>query len=271
MGLTILPPDINESHITYSGRGGELRIGLMQIKGLQEKSLEAVMTAREQGAFASLEDFLRRAAIDLSEVKLLIRAGCFDGIAEECHRAQLIWKLLQLHQPKKRLLSLGFGGPAVWVPQLADYRESQKLQDEQEIFGFLMSRHPMMLYTEELEGIPHLQARDISGHAGQRVRMVAWLISSKTVWTKDEDPMSFISFEDETAIFETVFFPQAYARYVPRLNAHEPFVLEGILQDDHGAVSLHVQKALPLKSWNTRSAEPRDLQKVTPVTLLPDF
>jgi DNA polymerase III alpha subunit len=126
------------------------------------------------------------------------------------------------------------------------------MQDEQESFGFLLSRHPLQLYAGELEDILHLKARDISRHVGRNIRMVGWLISSKTVWTKDDDPMSFISFEDETAIFETVFFPKAYAGYAPGLNAHEPFILEGTLEDDHGAVSLHVQRVAPLNKSDPR-------------------
>ena len=253
MGLAILPPDINASGIAYSGTGRELRVGFMQIKGLREKSLEAILAARQaEGPFHSLEDFLWRVAIDISEIKLLIRAGCFDSVGGGCHRVQLLWKLLQLYQTKKKVLSLGFAGTAPWVPSLADYSESEKIQNEWEIFGLLFSRHPLELYTAELATIPHLKARDISANVGRRVRMVAWLITSKTVWTKNDDPMSFISFEDETAIFETVFFPRAYGEYAPRLNDHEPFILEGVLQDDHGSVSLHVHRATPLSKSDPR-------------------
>jgi DNA polymerase III alpha subunit len=52
--------------------------------------------------------------------------------------------------------------------------------------------------------------------------------------------MQFISFEDETAIFETVFFPKTYTRYSRRLTHHRPYILTGKVDSEFGVVSLNV-------------------------------
>lgn len=258
MGLKVLPPDINASAITYTGEKEALQVGLMQLKGVQEKSLEAIMTARESGPFTSLEDFLERVKVDLSDVKILIRAGCFDSIAGDCHRAQLIWKLLQMHSVPDRRWNFSFRSRKPWIPSLGDYSEREKLEDEQEIFGFPLSCHPLSLYADELANISTLPAEAMASAVGKRVQMVGWLISSKVVWTHEDNPMAFMSFEDETSIYETVFFPKSYERFAPRINAREPFLLTGILEEDHGAISLHVHGVQALSTCQSQSPYARE-------------
>lgn len=40
MGLTILPPNINESEIKYTGKNREIRVGLMQLKAFYQEARE---------------------------------------------------------------------------------------------------------------------------------------------------------------------------------------------------------------------------------------
>ncbi len=53
--------------------------------------------------------------------------------------------------------------------------------------------------------------------------------------------MEFISFEDTSALYETVFFPQAYARFCHMLNRSRPYVLTGIVEEDFGVATLTVE------------------------------
>lgn len=53
--------------------------------------------------------------------------------------------------------------------------------------------------------------------------------------------MSFVSFEDETALYETVLFPDLYQRYYPLLSSLWPLVVFGLVQDDQGALVVEVQ------------------------------
>ena len=50
----------------------------------------------------------------------------------------------------------------------------------------------------------------------------------------------FISFEDETDIFETVFFPRVYKKYALRLLHHAPYILRGKVDTEFGVISLNV-------------------------------
>jgi error-prone DNA polymerase len=98
MGLTVLPPDINRSEIKYTGNDRDIRIGLMQLKELSQEAREAIIHERaKNGPFISFDSFLKRTRshIHLQDVRVLIKAGCFDTIARGLNRPTLMWQALR--------------------------------------------------------------------------------------------------------------------------------------------------------------------------------
>jgi error-prone DNA polymerase len=76
--------------------------------------------------------------------------------------------------------------------------------------------------------------------------MIGWLITSKGVETKDGEPMEFVSFEDTTALYDATVFPDAYRRCYHLLSSDRPYLLEGLIEEDFGAVTLTVHQITPL-------------------------
>ena len=85
-----------------------------------------------------------------------------------------------------------------------------------------------------------MKACDLHRHVGEQVTTVGWLVTGKTVQTKDGDPMKFVSFEDTTGIYETVLFPKVYNRFCHMLNEMRPYLLKGKVEEDFTAVTLTV-------------------------------
>ncbi len=139
--------------------------------------------------------------------------------------------------------------PALAAPAVEAYDAPTLLRLEVESLGFLLSRHPLTLYRADIArlraapGPPLVPGRDLRAHAGRRVRTIGWYVTSKTVQTREEEPMEFVSFEDTTALYETTFFPDAYRRFARILQATRPYVLDGRVEEQHGAVSLTVEGA----------------------------
>ncbi len=52
--------------------------------------------------------------------------------------------------------------------------------------------------------------------------------------------MKFISFEDTTALYETVFFPKEYNQFCHMLNEMRPYILKGKIEKDFGSIGLTV-------------------------------
>lgn len=276
MGLEVLLPDINRSDKAYTGHGapsgearGAVRVGLMQIKGLRDEALEAILAERKGGGpFASFDEFLGRVPIDPSDARLLIRAGVFDGVGFGSERAaagpdlavrpRLHWRLAEWEAKTEGRRSAARSlfppdlGP---LPDPRPYDEGRLLTDEADTLGFLVSRHPLTLYRAHLlalqrAGIRPVRAESLREHVGKRVTTIGWLVTGKVVTTKEDEPMEFISFEDTTAIYETTFFPRAYERFCGMLAAARPFVLKGTIEEEFGAVAMTVEEA----AWLDRVA-----------------
>ena len=251
MGLIVLPPDINLSEIKYTGKDKSIRIGLMQLKELSIEAKESIMYERDKnGPFRSVEDFLKRmsGAVHLQDVRVLIKAGCLDSISNGTNRPGLIWQALEFfkkkEEPKTETLfdyvkkPVYIAGPALTRD---DYSKNTRLKHESEILGFIISTHPLGLYEDLLKKIKHVQAKDLPEYVGKYVTMTGWLITGKTVRTKEGDQMKFVSFEDTTGIYETVFFPKIYSNYCHMLNAARPYMLKGKVDMDFGSINVNVQ------------------------------
>jgi error-prone DNA polymerase len=244
MGLRVLLPDVNESRKAYWGKNKTIRVGLMQLKGLKETALHKILDERGKKPFVSFDDFLCRLNMDVADMKIVIKAGAVDSISGGATRPEMIWKALAWHEARASrrpvVKSLFQDMPVVVPPSVPQYSARTVLEHELETLDFLISRHPLTLYTQPLSKLRYVKGADLHRHVGKRVTTVGWWVTGKLISTKDDEPMEFISFEDTSAIYETVFFPEAYARFCHILNRSRPYVLTGVVEQEYGVVTLTV-------------------------------
>jgi DNA-directed DNA polymerase III PolC len=245
MGIEVRLPDINRSRREYFGKEDTIYTGFMQIKNLTEEATSRLLRERDgRGPFSGLLDFMQRVSPSLSDTVLLVKAGCFRTV-ERHNLPQLLYKARVYCGARSRYEDEPLYGrtPAderISPPPMRDIPYRQKMKNEIEVFGFIVSVHPMSYYRTALRMEDTVFARDLGGLVGRRVRVAGIMITAKTVRTRDERLMQFISFEDETAIYETVFFPQQYKRFARVLSSHGPYVLTGKVTEEFGVISLNV-------------------------------
>jgi len=133
-------------------------------------------------------------------------------------------------------------GRAVPKPSFPSENETERLRHEFSALGFLCDRHPMVLYADALKKQKIVKARDLPRFIGRHVRIAGLLITGKVVHTKHGEPMEFLTFEDETGLVETTFFPKAYRRFCAILEQNRPFILYGKVEQDFGAVTMTVKR-----------------------------
>ncbi|WP_224961560.1 DNA polymerase III subunit alpha [Geomonas subterranea] len=237
LGLTILPPDINESDYHYTGFEKTLRIGLMQIDGLTREGAQRLLKERREGAFTSFQDFLRRASAQRADAERLVKAGCFDTLEGEQRRPALLWELLHFQQQATALLF----EQKTELPTPHPYDAETVLRQEVEALGFLASRHPLTLYKAQWQRHRPIKASELIKHSGKWVTMVGWWITTKTVEDKHGRPMEFVSFEDVTAIFDATFFPDVYARFCRKLSQRRPYLIKGVVEEEFGVATIRVK------------------------------
>jgi DNA polymerase-3 subunit alpha/error-prone DNA polymerase len=99
------------------------------------------------------------------------------------------------------------------------------------------------LFSAQIKRAKTLKAKALPGYINQSVGFAGWLITGKAVNTKQGDPMKFLTFEDETGILETVFFPRVYKKFCHTLDYGKPYFLFGRLESEWGAVTMTVESA----------------------------
>ena len=250
MGLTILPPDINASEFRTTGQGAGIRIGLQFVKGLSADAVERIFVAKP---FTSIFDLRARTRIGPSDLRLLIKVGALDSIAQSWTRPMMLWMVDAAGQRGS--------GPADWfddlppaVPVLKEYSPERRRREEYTILGFITDAHPMQLHADHLRKYRLGRSTELHRHVGKHVLMAGMLTAAKPVHAKTEEPMEFATFDDGYGLIETVLFPDVYRKRSHVLFDQGPFIFRGKVEEEFGAVTLTVTHLDRLD----RSLRPRD-------------
>jgi len=250
MGLHVLAPDVNCSEIAWRGADRSLRVGLLSIKGLSANCQAAIISERRKQSFQSLWDFMQRVRPDETEARALVHCGALDAFCDSGNRAEILWEQARWQKERnRRPHSRGLFDEThdhVTVPRLPQADDLQKLRQEFSILGFLCDRHPMQLYRRLLQQHDPISAIRIHDYTGQRIRFAGWLVTGKRVQTKHGDTMEFLTFEDESGLVESTFFPKTYERFCHMVDRNRPYILEGKVEVDWGAATLTVDHVTPL-------------------------
>ncbi len=240
LGVQILPPSVTESEIRWQGNGNTIRVGLMAVKCLSTEVMERILFCRQQSPFSSTVDFWQRVQPPGDEARALILAAAMDGLDRDGNRARLFWELSQFRglAGKQRGNPL-FAARLPAVPSLKPLDGRELQQREFEVLGFLCEGHPLQMYVEKVKG--RIRAVELANHTGKQVLFAGWLLSGKLVSTKSGEVMEFLTFEDETGLVETTFFPRVYRRYAAKIFSNCPYKLWGTVEEEYGAVTLTVE------------------------------
>ena len=158
LGLEVLPPDVNESGFKFTVIGdNRLRFGLGAIRNVGAGVIESMITARRDGAFHDLWDFVGRIDLRLGNRRVLeslVVAGACDGLGG--HRRQLLEALdgalgeAQLRQQEHEAGQSSLFGETPPIPRPAGHSlpdvpasEAERLTREKEVLGFFISGHPL--------------------------------------------------------------------------------------------------------------------------------
>ncbi|RMG13878.1 MAG: DNA polymerase III subunit alpha [Planctomycetota bacterium] len=270
MGLTLRPPNINESDVTFDVRDGEIVYGLGAIKGLGEGAARAIVETRESlegKAFRSLFHFAEEVdskVLNRTACEALIKAGAFDALG--FRRSQLAAALetaLQMGvQAQKDKLSNQVslfadlsaqnedldGIERDLLPDIPEWRDADLLSYEKEALGFYLTRHPLDAHREALARFASHEIGKLSEEKNKGEVTVGGLVAAvRHHLTKKGQQMAFVTLEDFTGACDAVVFPSVYAEVRELLVPESVVFVQGKVDTEREPPSVLVDKVLPLE------------------------
>ena len=112
---------------------------------------------------------------------------------------------------------------------------------EFEAFGFPISEHPLKRYQSHIYSRIQ-KAKDIYKLCNRKVVFAGVLITRKITATKKKEAMEFITFADETDVFECVMFPKTYKKYGDLLNWEKLFLVYGKVEKTFDVCTLTISR-----------------------------
>jgi len=238
-GICIMPPHINRSFREYRGRKNRIRMGFMAICNLQDKTIDTILNERKIGDFTSLADFLSRVDINLSDAMALTNAGCFAELEPEITHKDIAFRTAHFYLQNENKEPLT-------VPILTgNLSRQEKRKLEIDAFGFPVSEHPLLNYLPYL-GTHIKKAKDIHLYKGKTIALVGIAITRKITATQNRQPMEFVTFEDETDLYECVMFPEAYETFGDLLNWETLFLIQGKVEETYSVYTITIEKLISL-------------------------
>jgi DNA polymerase-3 subunit alpha len=254
MGISVLPPDVNESDVHFTPVGEDIRFGLAAIKGVGEGAVENIIDARNRaGRFRGLVQFCEkvdlRGGINRKTLESLIKAGAMDSLVTDPEidarstRALLDAQLdgaLQAAQQKQRdrvsgqgSLLDGMEGDAEVEPltpsQIPEpWSERAMLTAEKDSLGFYVSGHPLQRYAAQLEAHADTTTLGIaSARARKELAIGGTVVSVRQMTTRKGERMAILQIEDMEGQARVVVFPKVYQKCASLLIDDSVLLVKG--------------------------------------------
>ncbi|MFP5020531.1 DNA polymerase III subunit alpha [Pseudonocardia phyllosphaerae] len=237
MGITVLPPDVNDSVRNFAPVGSDIRFGLGGIRNVGHNVVDAIVAARrEKGNFVDFSDFLRKVdavVCNKKVVESLIKAGAFDSLGHSRKGLLLVHAdAIDAVMSTKKAASMGqfdlFGSMDgtgddaddgglggifdVKVPE-EEWDTKYKLAVEREMLGLYVSGHPLHGVEQALAAKSDTSIADIvegTVAEGAQVTVGGILANVNRRVNKNGEPWASAQIEDLAGGIEVLFFPRAY-------------------------------------------------------------
>lgn len=245
-GMKVLPPDINESDEEFTVVGNNIRFGLAAIKNVGRNAVKSIVEERKKGAYKSFKEFISRVdltVVNKKTIESLIKAGAFDSF--KVKRSQLMAAYVDImdgsSKQKKENLSgqislFSVAMPQEEYPDIKEYPREALLNFEKEMLGVYISGHPLDQYEEEFNSTVTITSLDLKNDdEGQQTRFVdgqpvtigGIITECKTIFTRSNNLMAFVTIEDYYGTIEVIVFPTIYEEYRNMLVEERPVFIKG--------------------------------------------
>ena len=255
-GISVLPPDINESGWEFTWTGEAVRFGFGGIKGVGEGAAEHIMEVREAGGpFTDLYELAER--IDTRQVNKrviehLIKVGAFDSL--HTNRLALVETIERAFARAQRLAKNAAQNQETLFAtfeeddsmreelrgyaEVDDWSEAQRLGFEKQLTGYWMSAHPIEEVSHIIRDHASHQANDLAKYPPGQIAIGAVVLAKRDIKTRSGKRMAVLQVQDLSGQFDAVLFPGRpnkrgqmeagpYERFAAEIEADQVLLLRG--------------------------------------------
>jgi error-prone DNA polymerase len=231
-GVEVRPPDVDVSSWDCALEAGALRLGLRMVGGLSQAAGARILAARTRGAFASVEDLARRAALERRDLRRLAEGGALAALAG--HRRQAHWAAAGARQAAGVLDEARTDEPALQLPPPG---EGEEIVADYASLGLCLGRHPLALLRPRLSGLGLMPASVVHTRAhGSRARAAGLVTCRQRPDTASG--VIFVTLEDETGCVNVVVWSDLVERQRRELLGARLLAVEGSIERDGEVVHL---------------------------------
>ncbi len=286
MGISVLPPDVNESYDGFSVSGRDIRFGLAAVKGVGRSFMKQLVAERETGGlFSSFQEFCERMydrELNRRALESLIKAGAFDSMGyRRSQLIQIVGAVVDaIAQSRKKNIEgqmdlFGMGNDEVQdtqiaLPNIPEVSKRELLAMEKETTGLYLSGHPMDEYRDLARQAQAASVRqiidDLSGESaqpqykdGMTVHLACVITAVRLKSTKNGSMMAYVTVEDESAAIELVVFPRSLQQCGAYLTEDSAVLLTGKIDArEDEAPKILLNEAQPLTEAAVSSMQSRE-------------
>ncbi|TFW31946.1 DNA polymerase III subunit alpha [Massilia horti] len=264
-GLTILPPDINESQFRFTPEGPppsvtgkrvtNIRYGLGGVKGSGENAINAIIAARESGGkFKDLFDFCKRVdkkQINRRTIEALIRSGAMDcfGVDRAVLLASVSFAIEVADQAAASANQVSlFGGddsdlvaPPEYV-KATPWTERQKLAEEKIALGYYLSGHMFDSYATEVRRFTKTKLSDLE--PSREPRMLCGVITGVRTQLTQRGKILIVALDDKTGVVEVTVYSELFEAHKNIFKEDDFLLVVGKVSEDrfNGGLRITAEK-----------------------------
>ena len=226
-----------------------VRLGLAPIKGLGERSAQAIVTERRaHGPYQDLADLARRVSLSRSRLESLAVSGALDSLGVE--RRQALWAAGVLSDEHGRRRGVSRRGQGAWyqptlpgtavgaqAPTLPIMTDRERQAADLSLTGVSTQGSPLKLLRPLLADDGVLSAADLADQEhGSRVRVAGVVTHRQRPHTASG--MIFLNLEDETGLLNVVCRAGMWRRYRSIGRRAVALIVRGTVEKGDGVVAL---------------------------------
>ena len=266
MGIEVLPPDVNESHVHFAPAPGgrSIRFGLAAIKGVGEIAVQSLLKARDEGGpLKTLADLCERVdtrTVNRKTLEALIKAGACDPFRET--RATLT---AQIDRALARAASISFdrqrgqtslfGTSETEAPlpatlaRLPEWPQHELLAHEKELLGFYVTGHPLTPLAPVLEKYSLASTLTLATLPNRSMTRLGGMVAAVQhgISKKSNKPYAMVTLEDLEGTVQILCMNENYDRFRELLQPNKALLVIGEVTTGEEKPKIFPQEIIPLE------------------------